>query len=287
MADEALTVVGAGPGAASPVAYTVPGAGEVFLKGAFARMDGTGTASAWFPCVRVKTPNGAIMLECLGSSVAAGASADVTWFPGVKDTTTGGGGGSGIQFATSPQSGTWLDITTTGADAAGNGWTVEDDGGGGWTFLTKNGGNFGPAMYIKPAAGAADGLTMLGVFPTSVNGNTVGTDSEAVSTGTGSPTGVIGFAQVANGGLGTGVSAQAVTNGTGPATGLSATAQKSGGGTGTVKAIQGFVPSNAAGDFVLYCQSNVGGGGSTVPIFEVRADGTIHALTGGSIHFDL
>lgn len=95
MADQALTVGGAGTGASAPLAYTVPGTGEIILKGAFARMDGTGAAGSWFPCLRVKTPNGSIMLECIGDAVAAGASADVSWFPGLGG--GGGGGGSGIQ----------------------------------------------------------------------------------------------------------------------------------------------------------------------------------------------
>ena len=60
----------------------MPGAGEVILKGAFARLDGT-AATSFQPCLRVKTPNGAIMFECVGTTVAGGGTADVTWFHGL------------------------------------------------------------------------------------------------------------------------------------------------------------------------------------------------------------
>lgn len=47
-------------------------------------MDGTGAAAAFYATVQVIAPSGRVMGSYITSSIAAGASADVTWFPGVK-----------------------------------------------------------------------------------------------------------------------------------------------------------------------------------------------------------
>ena len=91
MAAEGLTVGGAGSGATAPLPYIVPGAGQIILKGAFARLDGT-SATSFQPCLRVKTPNGAVMFECVGATVAGGGAADVTWFHGLVASAASSGG---------------------------------------------------------------------------------------------------------------------------------------------------------------------------------------------------
>lgn len=67
---------------AVPQTYTIPGAQEILPKTVSASMDGSGTAGAWFPCLQVLDPGGAVMFSAVPTtSIAAGASADVTWFP--------------------------------------------------------------------------------------------------------------------------------------------------------------------------------------------------------------
>lgn len=76
--------------AAVPRDYTIPGAQEILPKSVAASMDGTGAGSAWFPCLQVLDPGGNIMFSSISSSsVAAGASADVSWFPGITSQVSG------------------------------------------------------------------------------------------------------------------------------------------------------------------------------------------------------
>lgn len=90
MADVALTI---GSSAPAPLGYTVPGAQEIDLVAAFASFDGTGAAGAFLPTLRLKASSGQVVWEAIAdTAVAAGASADVSWFPGVTNppaTTTG------------------------------------------------------------------------------------------------------------------------------------------------------------------------------------------------------
>jgi hypothetical protein len=75
--------------AAAPKDYTLSGTQELQLKTVRALIDGTGAASSFLPTLQLLDPNGHVMWEgATSSSVAAGGSADVSWFPGL-------GGGSG------------------------------------------------------------------------------------------------------------------------------------------------------------------------------------------------
>jgi hypothetical protein len=67
---------------AVPLAYTVPNGGELLPLTVRATMDGTGAGQAFYAVVQVIAPSGRIMGNFITSSIAAGASADVTWFPG-------------------------------------------------------------------------------------------------------------------------------------------------------------------------------------------------------------
>lgn len=68
--------------AAVPQDYTVPGAQEILPKSVSADMNGAAAASAWYPCLQLVDPGGNVMSSAIPTStIAAGASASVTWFP--------------------------------------------------------------------------------------------------------------------------------------------------------------------------------------------------------------
>jgi hypothetical protein len=82
---------------AAPSDYKVPGAQELQPFSVTASYDGSGAAGAYFPCLQVLDGAGNVLFSCVPTnSVAAGVSADVSWFPGV----TGGG-----QFIPTPGTG--------------------------------------------------------------------------------------------------------------------------------------------------------------------------------------
>ena len=75
--------------AATPTGYTVPGAQEIILKSVTATFDGTGAGGSFVPTLEILAPNGSVLAACpVASSVAAGASADVSWFPRVGGAAT-------------------------------------------------------------------------------------------------------------------------------------------------------------------------------------------------------
>lgn len=117
MADVALV---AGGSKATPLDYTIPGAQEIVIKAATANYDGSGAGAPYVPTLLIKSPAGAVLAACpIGSTIAAGASADVSWFPGLSP----GVPSTGIYFGIN-NVGSWLDITTTGTDPFGNGITI-------------------------------------------------------------------------------------------------------------------------------------------------------------------
>lgn len=110
-------------------------------------MDGTGAGVAWFPCLQIVDPGGNVMSESIAaSSVAAGASADVTWFPHIA--AVAAAGGSGIQYDTH-NVGDWLEVeaTSEGGDnnvafdlnASGGGGFFQTDGSSGAEGSSTNG----------------------------------------------------------------------------------------------------------------------------------------------------
>lgn len=118
----------AAPPVAAPEQYAVPGAQDLILKSARAAFDGTGAAGSYVPTLRILTSNGQPVAECpCGTTLAAGASADVSWFP--RGGVSAGAGGSGIQFNTDNEGG-WLDVTANAKDANGAGIDLEDASGG-------------------------------------------------------------------------------------------------------------------------------------------------------------
>lgn len=80
--------------AGTPAGYTVPGAQEIVIKSVKASFDGTSATTPFLPLLQIVDPGGTVMVECAAeSAVAAGGTADVSWFPGLGG---GGGGGGGI-----------------------------------------------------------------------------------------------------------------------------------------------------------------------------------------------
>lgn len=72
----------------APFTYTVPGSTSFTLLGVRASFDGSGAASAYLPCVQLVSDAGVLMAQSIGTSVAAGASADVTFAPFSSGTST-------------------------------------------------------------------------------------------------------------------------------------------------------------------------------------------------------
>lgn len=109
---------------AAPKNYTIPGAQELILKNIAASFDGTSASGAWVPAVQILSPAGIVVgTYVLGQSLAVGALADVTWFPGVGSTlavspTTPGA----VLDYQEPPAGT-LNITATTATTAQS-WIV-------------------------------------------------------------------------------------------------------------------------------------------------------------------
>lgn len=96
---------------AAPKAYTLAQSQELQVKAFRAAIDGSAAQGAFLPTLQLIAPSGAVMWESAPTTpVAAGGSADCSWFPG-GDLETGGssGGGSGLNV---------LYTNTLGASAA-------------------------------------------------------------------------------------------------------------------------------------------------------------------------
>jgi hypothetical protein len=81
--------------APAPKGYLITGSQEIVLKSVTGSFDGTGAAAAFVPSLQIIDPSGFIVATFpVTTTLAAGGSADVSWFPGL------GGGGSVIGAAT-------------------------------------------------------------------------------------------------------------------------------------------------------------------------------------------
>jgi hypothetical protein len=73
--------------AAAPESYTVPPAQEILVKAVSCTLDGTGASGDFYPMLSIIPPGGVGAIECpMLTSVAAGESAEVSWFPGGIET---------------------------------------------------------------------------------------------------------------------------------------------------------------------------------------------------------
>lgn len=69
---------------AAPAGYTVPGAQEILVKSVRAVVDGSGAGTAFLPTLQLIDPSGNVVWQSpTDTGVAAGGSADVSWFPRV------------------------------------------------------------------------------------------------------------------------------------------------------------------------------------------------------------
>lgn len=70
----------------APKDYTLPQSQEILLKSVRADIDGTGAAGSFLPALQLLSSDGLVMWTAVDTSSpqAAGVSASVTWFPGVK-----------------------------------------------------------------------------------------------------------------------------------------------------------------------------------------------------------
>lgn len=113
--------------------YKVPQGGELLPLTVRASIDGSGAAVPFYAVVQVISPSGRVMGSYITTSIAAGASADVTWFPGVR---LSGGTSTpnlnvyhgGVLIGTEPG----VDIV----DSSSVSWTVTDVPASGWVLLS-------------------------------------------------------------------------------------------------------------------------------------------------------
>jgi hypothetical protein len=86
--------------APAPAIFTVPGNGQIRPKSIFASFDGTGAGSAFFPTLKVISDAGkTVGIYSSDTSVAAGASADVSWFPKLASAASAPPSSSGLKWA--------------------------------------------------------------------------------------------------------------------------------------------------------------------------------------------
>lgn len=71
--------------AATPASFLIPGNGQVRPKAVFASFDGTGASGSFFPLLQIISDAGKTVCEAASDiPIAAGASADVSWFRGLS-----------------------------------------------------------------------------------------------------------------------------------------------------------------------------------------------------------
>jgi hypothetical protein len=87
MADRTQQILPGGQSSA-PYTYTLPASTAFELLAVRAILDGTAAGGAFLPCVQLWSDAGQLMAQRVGSSVAAGGSADVTFAPFLGGDTT-------------------------------------------------------------------------------------------------------------------------------------------------------------------------------------------------------
>jgi hypothetical protein len=143
----ASQVIAAGQG------YTVPSAQEITVRAVRAQFNGAAAAGSYVPTLQIVGDSGLVVAECpVGATVAAGASADVSWFPGVKAAASTAPAGGGLEFDTYPQAGQWLYLETDGPASSPGGFGVElfDKSGNGVDLTTHSG---GPILLLAVGGG--------------------------------------------------------------------------------------------------------------------------------------
>ena len=106
--DQQVLVVGT---ASAPAHFTVPGNGQIQPKAVRAVYDGSSATSSFIPVLQIVSDAGIKVVECVGSQIAAGGSAAVSWFPwlGTNQTTVIGPGAGCVYFVGPPSGNAALD----------------------------------------------------------------------------------------------------------------------------------------------------------------------------------
>lgn len=85
--DQQILVTGTAP---APATWLVPGNGQITPRSVFAHYDGSAAAASFFPTLKVISDAGqTVGIYRCAIAVAAGGSADVSWFPGLGGVTSG------------------------------------------------------------------------------------------------------------------------------------------------------------------------------------------------------
>jgi hypothetical protein len=122
----ATPIFAAGP-LPAPVVYTVPGSSEIVPLSAYADYDGTNASGDFVPTLIFRDQAGNIIGQSQASTtVAAGASASMSWFPGVKAAAAAVAGSSGMPWANTNGSGLGQSI---GSGLGPVYFSVQDTGG--------------------------------------------------------------------------------------------------------------------------------------------------------------
>lgn len=312
---------------AAPKDYLVPLAQEIIVKSVRAAIDGSGAAGSYVPALQLIAPNGDVMLTAVDDTTrTAGASVDVTWFPGVKPAVTSSGG-SGIQFDTHPQSGDWLEVTTTGSDPNNDGFGIaltdtggngiqlattgrSTDGGGVYVNYDDTTSGFGVDTGIDISAGGSAGATIRGLNSTALGGGTspavaINAQAEADASALAADGADVSATIISGTGAANanGVSGSAIVNHLAGATGNAIGVHGNGNNNSSGKAVGGDFygnqTANGTGDVIALraTVNTVGGSTSTVygmqvfigatKVFQINSDGSLHGLTGKSLTFDL
>jgi hypothetical protein len=143
--------------ASAPLAVTLGATDVIEPLAIFARFDGTLAASAFLPCVTYYTQTGKVFARAFPSaSVAAGGSADVSWFPGLTSSP------SAASSSSSPLVQIYVDTPDTSGNAfAGstlsNGFTnvrrlvpfLAHGGTGFWTATIRVPPNYASSPIVK------------------------------------------------------------------------------------------------------------------------------------------
>lgn len=159
MASQVITRPGPNP---TPLDLELGALEELTPQSAFAHYDGTVAAGSFLPAFTYYTQDGRVFMRALGQVVAAGESADVSYFPGLTAVQESGGGGGGITLIDSPDSsisvtnpsGPTVDLQVAapgiryGVINSGTQLTIQETGSGiGFTSNTSFGVTVGAASF--------------------------------------------------------------------------------------------------------------------------------------------
>lgn len=183
MADVALVSRAIAP---APKDYTVPGSQEFFLKAVRARVDGTAASSPFLVVLEMLSPDGTVMWDApTTTTVAAGASVSVSWFPDVEPSATAASSSSG---------GTISDVTSTGGSisvTAPTGPTTNVDVASSGVAAATYGDASHVAQFHVGADGRVTSASNIGITGIAGNGllkvfdSTLGAPAASIDTGVG------------------------------------------------------------------------------------------------------